>query len=55
MGSKGPGGPVEPIEFDKLPLNPSLCTHILQKKTTFNTIIWFETSFANLIGSMEPI
>ena len=28
---KDPFDPVEPIEFDKLHLNPPFCTHILQK------------------------
>ena len=28
---KDPSDPVEPIEFDKLHLNPPFCTHILQK------------------------
>ena len=42
---KDPSDPVEPIEFDKLRLNPPFCTHILQKKFTFNTNTWVETSY----------
>ena len=54
MGSRGPGGPVELVKFEKLPLNPSLCTHILQKNLLLILIPGLRP-LANLIGSMEPI
>ena len=52
---KDPSDPVEPIEFDKLRLNPPFCTHILQKNLLLILILGLRPHFANLTGSMEPI
>ena len=55
MGSKGTAEPIESIEFDKLRLNPSLCTHSSQKDLLLILIVGFQPHFSSLIGSIEPI